>query len=189
MLSRLLITLGLIFLFNIQSSIVIAIGILISFGFGLIPFEFKNLRFKTSIRLEAKQSKQVRNFFIITAFYELTQIIINKTQVQVLTKICICIQWMYFAFLLVNLVSLFSTVYLSWQAVRSSIRDKPAFLSSDFPILTILCIENGDRGEGWSANHLIISLCISSDDLDCKIKSYHQIAIAILSDLRSFYYF
>ena len=33
MLSRLIITLGLIFLFNIQSSVVIAVGILISFGF------------------------------------------------------------------------------------------------------------------------------------------------------------
>jgi len=81
MLSRLLITLGLIFLFNIQSSVVISLGILISFGFGLMPFEFKTIRFKTSFRLEAKQSKQVRNFFTITAFYELTQIIINNSDI------------------------------------------------------------------------------------------------------------
>jgi len=81
MLSRLLITLGLIFVLDIQSSVVIAIGILISFGFGLVPFEFKNLRFKSSSKLEKKLSKQVRNFFIITAFYELTQIIINNSDI------------------------------------------------------------------------------------------------------------
>ncbi len=81
MITRLLVTIGLIYLFNIQSSVVIALGILISFGFGLIPFKFKNLRFKTSIRLKANQSKQVRSFFIITAFYELTQIIINNSDI------------------------------------------------------------------------------------------------------------
>ncbi|MBU2938179.1 oligosaccharide flippase family protein [Lacinutrix sp. C3R15] len=81
MLSRLVITLALIFLFNIQSSIVIAIGILISFGFGLMPFEFKNVSIKKSIAMEASQSKQVRSFFIITAFYEFTQIIINNSDI------------------------------------------------------------------------------------------------------------
>ena len=81
MLSRLLITLCLLFLFNIQSSLVIAIGILISFGFGLIPFKFKNLRFNTSVVIEASKTKLVRNFFIITAFYEFTQIIINNSDI------------------------------------------------------------------------------------------------------------
>ncbi|WP_397364626.1 oligosaccharide flippase family protein [Olleya sp. R77988] len=81
MLSRLIITLGLIFLFNMQSSVVIAIGILISFAFGLVPFKFKNLNFKKTIALEASQSKQVKSFFVITAFYELTQIIINNSDI------------------------------------------------------------------------------------------------------------
>lgn len=81
MLSRLIITLGLIFLFNMQSSVVIAIGILISFGFGLIPFKFKNIKFKNILAIDATQSKQVRSFFIITAFYELTQIIINNSDI------------------------------------------------------------------------------------------------------------
>ena len=81
MLSRLLITLGLLFLFNIQSSLVIAIGILISFGFGLIPFKFKNLSFKKPEVIDTTYSKLVRNFFIITAFYELTQIIINNSDI------------------------------------------------------------------------------------------------------------
>ncbi|QCE41532.1 oligosaccharide flippase family protein [Psychroserpens sp. NJDZ02] len=81
MLSRLVITLGLIFLLDMQSSVVIAVGILISFGFGLVPFKFKNLNFKKTIAVEASQSKQVKSFFVITAFYELTQIIINNSDI------------------------------------------------------------------------------------------------------------
>ena len=81
MLSRLLITLGLIFLLNIQSSVVIAIGILISLGFGLVPFKYENLRFRTKGIIAHAKSKQVRNFFVITAFYELTQIIINNSDI------------------------------------------------------------------------------------------------------------
>lgn len=81
MLSRLIITLALIFLFDIQSSVVIAVGILFSFGFGLVPFKFKNFNFKKTIAIEASQSKQVKSFFIITAFYELTQIIINNSDI------------------------------------------------------------------------------------------------------------
>lgn len=81
MLSRLIITLGLIFLFNIQSSIVIALGILISFGFGLMPLKLKNLNFKKTIAIKASQAKQVKSFFIITAFYEFTQIIINNSDI------------------------------------------------------------------------------------------------------------
>ncbi|MGB6269673.1 MAG: oligosaccharide flippase family protein [Olleya sp.] len=81
MLSRLIITLGLIFLFNIQSSVVIAVGILISFAFGLVPFKFKNSNFKNTIAIDKSHSKQVKSFFIITAFYELTQIIINNSDI------------------------------------------------------------------------------------------------------------
>ena len=80
MLSRLVITLGLIFMFNIQSSVVIAIGILISFVFGLVPFKTKHISFKKTF-IDSSKSKQVRNFFILTAFYELTQIIINNSDI------------------------------------------------------------------------------------------------------------
>lgn len=83
MLSRLIITLGLIFLFNIQSSVVIAIGILISLGFGLVPFKYDNLRVRTRVLIEVTKAKQVRNFFVITAFYELTQIIINNSDILI----------------------------------------------------------------------------------------------------------
>lgn len=81
MLSRLLITLGLLFLFNIHSSIVIATGILVSLGFGLIPFKFKIQPLKKLESLSVENNKQIRNFFIITAFYELTQIIINNSDI------------------------------------------------------------------------------------------------------------
>ncbi|MBT8259325.1 MAG: oligosaccharide flippase family protein [Bacteroidia bacterium] len=81
MLSRLIITLGLIFLFKIQSSVVIALGILFSFGFGLIPFKFKNISFNSTLVMDSVKSKQVKSFFIITAFYELTQIIINNSDI------------------------------------------------------------------------------------------------------------
>ncbi|WP_303317948.1 oligosaccharide flippase family protein [Flavivirga abyssicola] len=81
MLSRLFFTLALIFLFNIQSSVVIAIGILISFGFGLIPFKFKSIDLKSKSLISVVQAKQIKQFFILTAFYELTQIIINNSDI------------------------------------------------------------------------------------------------------------
>ena len=81
MLSRLLITIGLILVFNIQSSAVIAVGILLSFVFGLFPFKAKQLSFKKTVALESKYSKQIKNFFLLIAFYELTQIIINNSDI------------------------------------------------------------------------------------------------------------
>ncbi|MBE7660286.1 sugar isomerase [Tenacibaculum finnmarkense] len=81
MISRLLITFALLYFLNIESSILIAFGILCSFVFGLIPFEFKNISFSKIVSLEKPESKMVRNFFIITAFYELTQIIINNSDI------------------------------------------------------------------------------------------------------------
>jgi O-antigen/teichoic acid export membrane protein len=81
MLSRLIITLGLILIFNIQSSLVIAIGILASFVFGLFPFKLEYLLPKKKITLPEVHSKSIKHFFMITAFYELTQIIINNSDI------------------------------------------------------------------------------------------------------------
>lgn len=81
MLSRLIITLGLILIFNIQSSVVIAVGILASFLFGLIPFKFPSIIPKKALVLSQAHSKEIRSFFVITAFYELTQIIINNSDI------------------------------------------------------------------------------------------------------------
>lgn len=81
MLSRLVTTIGLILLFNIQSSAVIAIGIVISFVFGLFPFKMRHISIKKLIPLESQYTKQIKNFFLLTAFYELTQIIINNSDI------------------------------------------------------------------------------------------------------------
>ncbi|XMO86455.1 oligosaccharide flippase family protein [Algibacter sp. AS12] len=81
MLSRLVITLGLILIFDIRSSVVIAVGILASFVFGLIPFKFPTLIPKQALQLNKTHAKDIRSFFIITAFYELTQIIINNSDI------------------------------------------------------------------------------------------------------------
>ena len=81
MISRLLITFILLYFLNIESSILIAIGIFISFIVALFPFKAKQFSFFKSIKLEAPQKKLVKNFFIITAFYELTQIIINNSDI------------------------------------------------------------------------------------------------------------
>ncbi len=81
MVSRLIITFGLLYFLQIESSLLIAAGILCSFMFGLIPFKIKKISFSNNIKLEKAQTKMVRNFFIITAFYELTQIIINNSDI------------------------------------------------------------------------------------------------------------
>ncbi|MCH3885212.1 oligosaccharide flippase family protein [Tenacibaculum aquimarinum] len=81
MISRLIITFGLLYFLEIESSLLIAVGILCSFMFGLIPFKIKKISFSNNIKLEKAQTKMVRNFFIITAFYELTQIIINNSDI------------------------------------------------------------------------------------------------------------
>lgn len=81
MLSRLLITLGILFLLDVQSSVAVAIGILVSFGFGLLPIKIKTIKFNETATKTGYKTKLVRNFFIITAFYELTQIIINNSDI------------------------------------------------------------------------------------------------------------
>ena len=81
MLSRLIITLLLLYFFSIQSSLLVAIGILISFVFALYPFRITEISFKGSYVLEDESKKQVYRFFALTAFYELTQIIINNSDI------------------------------------------------------------------------------------------------------------
>ncbi len=80
MISRLSITFLLLFLLDVDSSLLIAIGIFCSFIFGLFPFKWKSVSLKRYV-LEHSKNKLIRNFFIITAFYELTQIIINNSDV------------------------------------------------------------------------------------------------------------
>jgi O-antigen/teichoic acid export membrane protein len=81
MFSRLIITMALLYIIEIDSSIIIAIGILISFFFGLIPFKYKNISLKNTKLIDTVKSKEIRAFFIITCFYELTQILINNSDI------------------------------------------------------------------------------------------------------------
>jgi len=82
MFARLLGTL-ILFLFASQLpiTILVATGITFSFAFGLIPFQkniFKQPILESQLRLDIKP---IITFFALTAFYELTQIIINNSDV------------------------------------------------------------------------------------------------------------
>ncbi len=81
MVSRLVLTLGLIILFSMQSSEVIAVGILLSLIFGLLPFKISAINMKSKPIMDVVQTKNVKRFFILTAFYELTQILINNSDI------------------------------------------------------------------------------------------------------------
>ncbi len=81
MMSRLLITLLLIYVLPFSPSISIVIGIIISFVIGLIPFKAKRISLLKKHTLSKKHAKHVIRFFVLTAFYELTQIIINNSDI------------------------------------------------------------------------------------------------------------
>ncbi|WP_298473841.1 sugar isomerase [uncultured Maribacter sp.] len=79
--SRLLITMGLLFLVPLQPGILVALGILISFLFGLFPSDIKGVSFRKESVLQPENAKRVSQFILLTACYELTQIIINNSDV------------------------------------------------------------------------------------------------------------
>ncbi|MEW7278696.1 oligosaccharide flippase family protein [Aquimarina sp. 2201CG1-2-11] len=83
MLSRLILTLALLYALSLPSSILVAIGITISFLFGLLPFRHKDLKIKGKYTLPVSESKYILKFFLLTAFYELTQIIINNSDILI----------------------------------------------------------------------------------------------------------
>jgi O-antigen/teichoic acid export membrane protein len=83
MLSRLLLTLALVLLVpSLPTSVAVAAGISMSLVFGLFPFQ-KDIRFKVNISSmgEIFDKKNIITFFALTAFYELTQIIINNSDI------------------------------------------------------------------------------------------------------------
>lgn len=81
MLSRLCLTiLAVLFVSEVSPSIIVALGIIISFVFGLYPFQ-KSITQKLSPTTTSIDKKAVITFFAITAFYELTQIIINNSDI------------------------------------------------------------------------------------------------------------
>ncbi|MHA7056310.1 MATE family efflux transporter [Aquimarina sp. M1] len=82
MFSRLVITLLLIFTMSqVNASILVVIGIVISFFFGLLPFKRGNFSLREKNTLTKEQTNKISKFFVLTAFYELTQIIINNSDI------------------------------------------------------------------------------------------------------------
>ncbi len=81
MLSRLFVTLALLLIFGIESPVIIALGIIISFVFGMFPFKSKLFSLQRNTRIRETYKKQIKTFFMLTAFYELTQIIINNSDI------------------------------------------------------------------------------------------------------------
>ncbi|MAQ74701.1 MAG: sugar isomerase [Aquimarina sp.] len=82
MMSRLFITFLLIFtLSSLSSSIIVVAGIFVSFILGLFPLRLDVIKFKTKPVLDKVQKSHVSKFFILTGFYELTQIIINNSDI------------------------------------------------------------------------------------------------------------
>ncbi len=81
MLSRLLLTLLFLLLLSTNTSALVAVGILFSLFFGLIPFKKTGLTFRSKLKLDVAERKQINRFILITAFYEMTQIIINNSDI------------------------------------------------------------------------------------------------------------
>ena len=82
MASRLLLTILGLYLFpTVPSSIIVASGILISFVFGIFPFQNILLKGWKAVATTAIDTRSITTFFALTAFYELTQIIINNSDI------------------------------------------------------------------------------------------------------------
>ncbi len=79
--SRLGITLLLLWALPLDPATVVALGIVISLFFGMLPTDSKNFRFNKSARLTAANTKLVSTFIVLTACYEGTQIIINNSDI------------------------------------------------------------------------------------------------------------
>ena len=81
MVCRLALTFALLLFFNIESSVAVSTAIAVSFIAGVFPF--KKLTSKKAIEtaLTSKESKAVTQFFVLTACYELTQIICNNIDI------------------------------------------------------------------------------------------------------------
>ena len=82
MFARLFITITLFLLAShLPTTILVSTGIALSFIFGLIPFQKTIFRKLTSENKLQLVSKPIVTFFALTAFYELTQIVINNSDV------------------------------------------------------------------------------------------------------------
>ena len=78
---RLILTFSFLYFVPLPSSILIALGIGLSFIVGLIPSDLKGVKIFTKVRLSKTELKKVWIFIGLTAGYELTQIIINNSDI------------------------------------------------------------------------------------------------------------
>lgn len=81
MLSRLLLTVALLFFLRNQSSLLVAMGILISLVFGIFPLAKEKISFKKITAFTTEHRRHIKKFFGLTAFYELSQIVINNSDI------------------------------------------------------------------------------------------------------------
>ncbi|MDF4221830.1 oligosaccharide flippase family protein [Maribacter sp. M208] len=79
--SRLFITLGLLVLLPFNSAFIVALGIGLSFVFGLIPTTLDIESFTKEVTLSKENKRKVISFVALTTCYELTQIIINNSDI------------------------------------------------------------------------------------------------------------
>ncbi|PQJ31633.1 sugar isomerase [Nonlabens arenilitoris] len=81
MLVRLGLTILLLFILKIDPIFIVAIGILVSLILGLFPFKMSSVLQLAAGKIDNHLSKQIKRFFLVTLFYELTQIIINNSDI------------------------------------------------------------------------------------------------------------
>lgn len=81
MLCRLALTFALLLVFNITSSIAVSSAIAISFIAGVFPFKKIRIKGVSQKVLNRKENKIIVQFFVLTACYELTQIICNNSDI------------------------------------------------------------------------------------------------------------
>ncbi|WP_400072734.1 oligosaccharide flippase family protein [Zobellia russellii] len=79
--SRLVLTMLLLFLLDIEPGTLVALGIFLSFLFGLFPSDSTSISFRETRKLDGENTKRVSQFIWLTACYEFTQIIINNSDV------------------------------------------------------------------------------------------------------------
>lgn len=81
MFTRLILTFVLLIYLNLNPIFIVAAGIFASLVLGLFPFKISSKLRVPAATLSTQTVKEIQGFFIITLFYELTQIIINNSDI------------------------------------------------------------------------------------------------------------
>lgn len=81
MLGRLFLTFTFLILFDLPSEYAVSIAIALSFIAGLIPFKKLPVAATGAVRLSKEHQKKILMFFVLTACYELTQIVCNNSDI------------------------------------------------------------------------------------------------------------